>query len=92
MVKQAMLSRASRDVQSHTVVHDSGTKERFPRSRPIRRVSRHDVEWKDVEPALTKPARPWDRPAPRPMGRGRGRRGRTHGRSQSRNVRSKRTR
>jgi hypothetical protein len=92
MVKQAMLSRAARDVGSHTVVHDSrGVQERSPRSRPMRRVSRHDVEWKDVEPALYRPARPWDRPMPRPTGRGR-RRGRTHGRSQRRNVRSKRTR
>ena len=91
MVKQAILARAARGMPSHSVVHDSkGAQERFPRSRPMRRVSRHDVEWKDVEPALTTPARPWDRPLPRPMGRGRG--GRTHGRSMKRAVRSKRAR
>ncbi len=40
------------------------------------RVSRHDVLWADLEPALSRPARPWDRPLPRPSAR----RGiRTHG-------------
>ena len=48
------------------------------------RVSRHDVLWADLEPALHRPPRPWDRPAPRPMGRRR----RTHGRSARRSVRS----
>lgn len=83
MVKQALLSRAARDLGSHQVIHDSkGAQERFPRARPRRRVSRHDVEWKDVEPALDRPARPWDRPMPRPMGKGR-----THGRGRKRRRR-----
>lgn len=93
MVNQVMLSRAARDIGTHEVVHDSqGAHERFLRTRPSRRVSRHDVEWKDVEPSLNSPVRPWDRPVPRPMGRGKTRRGRTHGGSMKRTVRSKRTR
>lgn len=52
---------------------------RKPRFRELpTRVSRHDVLWADVEPALTRPLRPWDRPTPRPTA---GLRRRTHGRS-----------
>lgn len=73
-----MQQEAGRDVE---VVYDTPKQERFPRARQRpSRPSRHDVEWKDVEPALSRPARPWDRPLPRPMGR---RRGRTHGRGRT---------
>lgn len=70
-----MRAEADRDVE---VIHDTPRQERFPRARHgTARRSRHDVEWADVEPALARPGRPWDRPLPRPMA---GARRRTHGR------------
>lgn len=77
----------SLDMPSPIILHDSlgrlddrpGRKKRF-RHRSGR-VSRHDVLWADVEPALTRPARPWDRPLPRPSAH---RRARTHGRAAKR--------
>ena len=73
-----MRLEADRDLH---LVHDSPRREAFPprRSRPMR-PSRHDVEWKDVEPAVNRPMRAWDRPMPRPMGK----KGRTHGRRRKR--------
>lgn len=67
-------AEADREVE---VVYDTPKRERFPRARNRPpRPSRHDVEWKDVAPALERPARPWDRPLPRPTMKG----SRTHGR------------
>jgi hypothetical protein len=72
------------------VLHDSWS---LPDQRPERKrrakfrrghVSRHDVLWADVEPALQTPLRPWDRPVSRPA------RTRTHGRAAQRRGRSTR--
>lgn len=69
----------SLDTPSPIILHDTlGVVDDRPRRKKrfrhrSGRVSRHDVLWADVEPALTRPLRPWDRPAPS------GRRWRTHG-------------
>ena len=80
--------RREADSADIDVVHDTPRREHWPRARnrPAR-PSRHDVEWKDLEPALSRPARPWDRPLPRPSMR-QGRTGRTHGRAMRREMES----
>lgn len=82
---------ASQSQAEPIVLHDSWN---LPDQRPrpkgrakfrTAHVSRHDVLWRDVEPALTKPVRPWDRSV-RPTRR----RARTHGRAAQRRGRSMR--